>query len=363
MISQLIDLLLGLSFVYFLFSTMTSTVVELLETQFKRRVILLERGLRELLGSALPVAERTDAQLATLVAAFYDSPHISSLYRGEYPKQADGQPLAGPSIAPLKLLPSYIPPARFANALHHLAVGDDGIALPAFAKLQQQILSVMGVPPDATPAEQVDAITKYYDESMQRVSGWFKRWSSFLLLIAGLLIAGAFNVDTLSLISTLSQNAELRRQLVERALSLDDASLSESTALTCQDDEGCLDDVRKRVDQQLTLAESAGLPIAWTSARWHALWNPPGKADVDADAADDSDSGAKPQRRFWPVIGAVIYKLLGIALTAVAISLGAPFWFEMLNRIVEVRNAIKPKQTDGNSGDADERKQSANTGV
>jgi hypothetical protein len=329
-ISQLIDLLLGLSFVYFLFSTMTSTLVELMETKFKRRAILLERGIRELLGSVLPVRQRVDAELAALAAAFYDSPHISSLYRGEYPKQLDGAPIAAPQIGPIKLLPSYIPPERFANAIRHLGVdAAAGELRERFAALQQQIYSVMGLPADAGIEQQTEAVVAYFNESMQRVSSWYKRWCSFLLLLAGLAVAGAFNVDTLALISTLSQNAELRRQLVERALSLDESNLSENSALSCQDDEDCLDDVRKRVDDQLTLAESAGLPIAWTAARWQALWQP----QLQPDSC-----------RVCVVAGALIYKLLGILLTALAISLGAPFWFEMLNRLVEVRNAIKPKQ-------------------
>jgi hypothetical protein len=331
-ISQLIDLLLGLSFVYFLFSTMTSTLVELMETRFKRRSVMLERGIRELLGSVLPVAQRVDSELAALAAAFYDSPHISSLYRGEYPKQAGGAPIAAPLTGPFKLLPSYIPPERFANAIRHLAADEANALRERFAALQRQIFSVMGVPPEATAEEQTAAITGYFNESMQRVSGWYKRWCSFLLLLAGLAVAGAFNVDTLKLISTLSQNADLRRQLVERALSLDDSNLSENSAASCQDDEDCLDGVRKRVDEQLTLAESAGLPIAWSTARWQALWHPQAKADGKGCRA-------------CAIAGALIYKLLGIVLTALAISLGAPFWFEMLNRFVEVRNAIKPKET------------------
>ncbi|WP_428311062.1 hypothetical protein [Hydrocarboniphaga sp.] len=334
MISQLIDLLLGLSFIYFLFSTMTSTLVELMETKFKRRAILLERGIREVLGSVLPVRQRIDAELAALAAAFYDSPHISSLYRGEYPKQADGAPVAEPQFGPIKLLPSYIPPERFANAIRHLGIDTAaGELRERFAALQSQIYSVMGLPADASTEQQTEAIVAYFNESMQRVSSWYKRWCSFLLLLAGLTVAGAFNVDTLALISTLSQNAELRRQLVERALSLDESNLSENSALSCQDDEDCLDEVRRRVADQLTLAESAGLPIAWTRARWEALWQP----------------GLQPgDSRFVAVAGALLYKLLGIALTALAISLGAPFWFEMLNRFVELRNAIKPKEAKEN---------------
>ncbi len=34
---------------------------------------------------------------------------------------------------------------------------------------------------------------------------------------------------------------------------------------------------------------------------------------------------------------------LGWILTAVAISMGAPFWFDMLNKVVAVRSSVKPQ--------------------
>ena len=40
----------------------------------------------------------------------------------------------------------------------------------------------------------------------------------------------------------------------------------------------------------------------------------------------------------WPI------KLLGWIITILAASLGAPFWFDMLNKIMVVRNTIKPQE-------------------
>jgi hypothetical protein len=37
-------------------------------------------------------------------------------------------------------------------------------------------------------------------------------------------------------------------------------------------------------------------------------------------------------------------KILGLLLTAFAISLGAPFWFDVLNKIIVVRSTVKPKE-------------------
>jgi hypothetical protein len=36
-------------------------------------------------------------------------------------------------------------------------------------------------------------------------------------------------------------------------------------------------------------------------------------------------------------------KLLGLLLTALAIALGAPFWFDLLNKFIVLRSSVKPK--------------------
>jgi hypothetical protein len=36
--------------------------------------------------------------------------------------------------------------------------------------------------------------------------------------------------------------------------------------------------------------------------------------------------------------------VLGWLVTALALSLGAPFWFDMLNKFMVVRSTIKPKE-------------------
>jgi hypothetical protein len=69
---------------------------------------------------------------------------------------------------------------------------------------------------------------------------------------------------------------------------------------------------------------------------------------VSAIASAAGESGFRfgwpriPQR---PSVYFFLEKLLGIGLTALAISLLAPLWFDTLNRFTVVRSAIKPKET------------------
>ena len=42
--------------------------------------------------------------------------------------------------------------------------------------------------------------------------------------------------------------------------------------------------------------------------------------------------------------------LAGWIVTALAISFGAPFWFDTLNRFMVVRSTVKPQEKSGNEG-------------
>ena len=48
--------------------------------------------------------------------------------------------------------------------------------------------------------------------------------------------------------------------------------------------------------------------------------------------------------------------VLGWLLTAIAISLGAPFWFYMLNKIMVVRSTVKPREKSQDKGSKDKSK-------
>jgi hypothetical protein len=76
--------------------------------------------------------------------------------------------------------------------------------------------------------------------------------------------------------------------------------------------------------------QSLDLPIGWSRR--------PSSLDADDGALS---SGA---------IG-----LFGLLLTALAITLGAPFWFDLLNKIVVVRSTVKPREKSGVEASKDPR--------
>ena len=54
--------------------------------------------------------------------------------------------------------------------------------------------------------------------------------------------------------------------------------------------------------------------------------------------------------RRWPLLAT---HWLGWLLTAFAVSFGAPFWFDLLNRFMVVRSTVKPKEKSPEEGSKD----------
>jgi hypothetical protein len=141
-------------------------------------------------------------------------------------------------------------------------------------------------------------VEDWFNNAMGRVSGWYKRWTQQVLLALSLLVVLASNADTLKLAQRLADDAPLRAAIV---------GVAQETVRNApqgpQADQGAL------VTNALSEARSLRLPFGWQQApTWSAITFP-----------------------------AVAAKLMGLITTIFAVSLGVPFWFEMLNKIVNIR--------------------------
>jgi hypothetical protein len=149
----------------------------------------------------------------------------------------------------------------------------------------------------------ISLIAQWFNGAMDRLSGWYKRRTQLLLLVYAAILAVAFNVDTIHLATSLYRNGPLSAAV---------ASVAEKTS----PDVGT-------AQQAIRSATELGLPLGWVR-RTH---RPP---------PADSPEAAKqfpPRSRDVPV------KMLGFLITIGALSLGATFWFDLLGKIANLRNA------------------------
>jgi hypothetical protein len=57
----------------------------------------------------------------------------------------------------------------------------------------------------------------------------------------------------------------------------------------------------------------------------------------------------------------VIAPLFGWLATAMAVSLGAPFWFDVLNKVMVIRSTVKPHEKSGDEGSEDRQPKGGGT--
>ncbi len=173
-------------------------------------------------------------------------------------------------------------------------------------------------------------VETWFDDAMDRVSGTFKRYSQWVALIIGFVVALLLNVDSIDLTLYLWREPSVRQALAENA------SKFELPPDQLETDPGqALQNFR---DQFAGIS----LPIGWGINE--------GKGPSISDASCQLFPGAK-QAFGVPVPWSnrciappqanqsnILVKLVGIFLTALAARQGAPFWFDVLKRFVNLRS-------------------------
>jgi hypothetical protein len=194
------------------------------------------------------------------------------------------------------------------------------------------------------------AVAAWYDSAMERVSGWYKRSARNSLFLIGAAVAVALNVDSIEITRTLMRSDDLREAVVQEALAASATGkiggvqiVKDGVPVTPSPE-----DVKALIAAGEQL-EAKGLPIGFSCLA------PAFDAEPDSESAgiraliDNCMTAAKKTSG-----GAMILKVIGWLITALALALGAPFWFQLLNRLVDLRGAgTKPLPASGKGGKAD----------
>lgn len=345
--SQILEVAIGIVFVFLIASLLATAVREMLEGLLKTRAVNLERGIRQLLNDP-------DGTGAT--KALFDHPQLYGLFDGVYDpaklrafrkhlflfgKRRQSQTLQNGAVqtADAKRLPlcsrfpSYIPSRNFALALLDLVGGSDRRA-PGGSLMETLRANALTLRPGKVRDAVLVALSEagndfdrartsleaWFDSGMDRVSGWYKRESQVLLLLIGLATAVVFNIDAVHLTRALASSNSVRQQLLLQATDVQ-AKIAQHQAAT----------------GEVGLADEA-LVTAKTGLGDLIGWQHPGRWDFS-----------------WASILNGLYILLGWLITGIAISLGAPFWFDMLNKIMVIRATVKPYEKSPTEGSNDAR--------
>lgn len=340
--SEVLSIVIGLTFIYLLYSLLATILQEILATLLHFRAKMLLKALRRMLDDreaprARPLLDRLLLRRSeqvghphTMTEAFYRHPLIRSLSenRQSHPSYLNRETFSKVMLDLLK--GRTIKPGD--DAAPHIQRTLDGgrlewadLPIPENSGTLLFLRSIwIDAQADVDRFKQL--MEAWFDEIMDRASEWYKKYTQFFLLGLGLLIAGIFNVDTIAIVGKLEKDPDLREQVVTQA-----ENFIRAHPNLDQDIAGI----------QTPIPDSLKNRYEFLRQRRDTLI---ARADqiVSNDIARINDvlsirRSEKACPKFW--CWCTLRMLAGWLLTALALSLGAPFWFDLLNKLMKLRSA------------------------
>ncbi len=383
--SQILEVAIGLAFVYLLFCLICSMVKEWIASAWlKSRPKTLFKGIKSLLKDP------------TIIDEFYKHPLINALAKIS-PEKMEEKKLEDT----LRKQPSSIPSRTFALTVLDLLAPTKDAAVPQtlahirnsvsqqtdqkYAWIKKALLPLLDAAQDDLGKAQKN-LENWFDDAMERVTGWYKRRTQLYLLILGLFVCIAMNVDTFAIANSLYRDNTLRAIVVAAAQKRAKEPLQPAAPPSSPTKPG------EKVPPAAPAAAKAKSPKTVTETKPSPTVEvkspPPGKeAPAVPGTAAASSAAKEPQKTpstvqesiaqlqdlnlpigwFKKSVSKTVdckeikcykyvpidweqkpddphswcFKLLGWLFSALAISLGAPFWFDLLNKLVNLRGGGK----------------------
>lgn len=282
----ILDIAIGLAVVYATLALACTAANEVFAQLTGRRAKTLEKGIRQLLD---------------------DPATADNLFK---------HPLVSALCKTTNSTPSYLPANTFALALLDGVTGAAGkVDIASFRQAVDNIgntklrhtLTLLLSSADAraadgkaTLAHLTTEIENWYDHATDRFSGWYKRNLQIATLSISALLCISLNADTVAIAEALANDSALRSSLVAYA---------ENYAKNPPDKPvtgGDLAAQVKRLEDTVGATKKLGIPLGWSE---------------------------------WQGVSAALNKFFGLLITILAVSLGAPFWFDLLGRFINIRSA------------------------
>jgi hypothetical protein len=340
--------------IFFVFSIVTYVIQELIAANLKYRGKMLKSSIEQILnGTSL------DEKLAV---TFFAHPQVRLLQEE------------------LAKLPSYIPAANFAMAVMDIVASKNNAApggllndfKAGIAKFQDAngdlpTLFKTWVDNSKDVKELKVNIEKWFNEYMDRVTGWYKKKHRWVTRIIAIGIALAFNLDMIKITETIHSNATLKAMLVAQAEKITDHPevVKEYYSKTIEDRLGTIDKKYNNLLLTDTLLNKDSLDKRKEAEKDSLIMGYSKTRYSEAITLVDSVSAGKLifgwEHSPFKIVDSKTHELreigfsefllliLGLLIGAAGISMGAPFWFDLMIKLVNVRRAgLKPKDDHDN---------------
>ncbi|TRV11030.1 MAG: hypothetical protein EWV41_06280 [Microcystis wesenbergii Mw_MB_S_20031200_S109] len=163
----------------------------------------------------------------------------------------------------------------------------------------------------------IDEIANTFTQIMERTSGVYKRNAKGVSFAFGFLAAALLNIDSFYVIEQLSKNPNLRQGINQVATEV--IKNNESCFKDAQADPTKVAKCKEKLQVSVKDLEKINqpLPIGWNEKGWF-------------------NGEQIKEQNDW------LQAIFGWLMTGVAVAMGAPFWFDILGKLINVRNTGKP---------------------
>jgi hypothetical protein len=372
--SVALDVVISLVFIYLLYSLLVTTIQEIIATRFGFRAKILQRAVFRMLEDENKFASRfksviylfkksgNGGEKNTTSFEFYDHPLIKFLGEGTTHSK-----------------PAYINKETFSKVLIDLLRGkdfkpgddiksliqkslDEGKTIWGNSNISDQTiiyLKSIWADADGDFPKFKKNLENWFDETMDRASGWYKKHTQVILFFVGFTIAAVFNVDTIKMVDKLEKDPKLREQIVQQADSYTKAHPDLDKEIAIQ---------KARINTLTTQIAKGNLPESGIDSLKNMKLNASLSLTQHEALQATSDTLLRSATSLikndindihhslgleWDtyecdscLILCIIKSIFGWCITALALSLGAPFWFDLLNKLMKLRGAVATPTSD-----------------
>ncbi len=407
-----VDVAIGLVFIFLLYSLLATIIQEIIARWIGLRARVLARALsRMLIDSKKPsgfnlwnyvrelglsvVIILTGFKKGSLVDRFYNHESIKYLGENGWSKKPSylKSDTFSTTLIDLLLGPNYdgtVPQRGLIETTLKTGVILDGVAeenpaTPA-GKLEKNIdpetllhLNKLFIRANGDIDKFKALLEKWFDETMERCIGWYKKKTQFILFLIGLSMAIGFNIDTIKITKILAKDKTARDQMVKLAIdnyesygeAIKQVDSIKHSGGSFPKDSIEIEQAKKNLKELKGLKDSlqadANKAQNILGFGWNDSWNCDSTCEkklknitklyglnkITCAQLVGETSKLKAQtiknnpKEF--TCSNVWAGLPGFLITALAISLGAPFWFDLLNKLMALRGS---KKIETDSGDA-----------
>jgi ABC-type lipoprotein release transport system permease subunit len=300
-LTVIIQVALGMIFVWVILAVITSQIQEWIASILSWRASLLEATIQQILGNP------------ALKDKLYSHPLIQGLYTNNGKRKPAGIPEDKFALILFEeVINSGVTIADAKNTFDNLkksvkALKDKGeeSEMKNFAlSLDTLLIGIEEKADDATHAitEARKRVEGWFNNSMDRLGGAFRRRMQIIAIVVGVTIAAALNVDTGAILTTLWRDPVLRQAVVTQANQLQEAEIQAGETPS-------VEEIAKNVEKLNVLS----LPIGWS----------PKNIPTTANG--------------W------VAKIIGILLSGMAAAQGAPYWFDLMRKLLTRNPPVPPE--------------------